>query len=401
MPTIKVAWRLNQSADFTTLRTALIALSSAFALTTWSVFRSNAGGRIHFIAAIAALYFACCALGIYKYLQTANTKNNITAQNNILSIPRLFFKPYLVRFSEIKSVEKFFNANGPIAVLVGRHDKYSILIERRRFNSCDDFEDFVCFLNQAAFARQPEIKASEFLVASKEETAKSSSVISFLSLTLVASYLMLASPDFENIGQGALAYGGLTKTTLSTNQFYRLASSFFLHSTPFHLGFNILSLGIMGRYIGLIFGHVRLVVILLYSAIIGSLLSLAFSPHQIVIGASGGILGLYGAYYFVCIRHHKRLPGSLSIPIWALGLGLALQFLVDVISDGTDVSSHIGGFLSGYVYALSVCREGSTRGRTRSGRDKSGTAIVIGFAYFAGLIYFFWTYFLGYAILIT
>jgi rhomboid protease GluP len=202
-------------------------------------------------------------------------------------------------------------------------------------------------------------------------------------------YVFAAKSNYETIESFIAVQGGLTKETFSHDQFYRLASSFFLHLTPFHLGLNILTLAIFGRYVEVIFGRTKFFNVLLLSAFSGSMISWLFSAADVVVGASGGIYGLIGAYFIAWKKYNRFLPGSTYVSDRTMYFILVAQIIVDINLPNIDMFSHIGGFCSGLLYAA-----WSTKGRSAS---KASTAYpfeihishVSSFAYFAGLAYFF------------
>ena len=88
----------------------------------------------------------------------------------------------------------------------------------------------------------------------------------------------------------------------------------------------------------------------LLSAIGGGLLSLAFHPEGISIGASGGIVGLLGYLVVYAFRRRQFISPefrkSLLINIaFILVFGLVLYQVIDNYG-------HIGGLLTGIVYGL-------------------------------------------------
>jgi membrane associated rhomboid family serine protease len=203
------------------------------------------------------------------------------------------------------------------------------------------------------------------------------------------TYALLAAPNVGYISDEALVHGGLTKEALLISQLYRIPSSFFLHISPVHLGCNILGLAIIGRHIDVILGRVRFIHILFGAAISGSLLSFEFSSADIVVGASGGLMGLLGAYFLLSVKHHQYLPGSVSTSGKAISLTLALQLLSDLTSENVDIFSHLGGILFGILYASWVLHRRPLVSAALSSRSALGVAVTMTLAYATGLAYFF------------
>jgi rhomboid protease GluP len=298
-------------------------------------------------------------------------------------------KQQCLRLVEIKSVERLKNFNGVMAVIIGRYEKLSIILERSNFTSPAEFDDFLHFLEYAIANNRSARSSNEIRAVDAKSSVSTSLPLAILSLLMLGVYVLYTDASYENITTAAIELGGLDKKMLQTGELYRFASSFFLHYTPYHLGLNVISLAVIGRYVDVIAGRVRFVNILLISAVSGSLLSLAFSHFDAVVGASGGILGLFGAYLSIVARFHNQLPGSVSAPRRNILLVLALQFLCDFVLPGVDVFSHIGGFLAGFLYAritLNKCTVGSTALATRI---EFTLAATISSAFIYGLFYFF------------
>jgi rhomboid protease GluP len=313
--------------------------------------------------------------------------------DSTLSIPRSILKAHLINLSEIKSVETYSNSKKIIAASIGRVNKSSIFVERRHFDSDDEFDAFVGYLSKFPSINTSKQSADDIAsITARRETTKFSFAV-FFSLILSATYLLTATTGIEEISDIALNYGGLIKETLLTGQAYRIASSFFLHFTPFHLGLNLVFLGIVGKNVEIILGRVRFINILLLSAISGSLLSLAFSDAETVVGASGGLLGLFGAYLLVCLKYQRDLPGSVSVAGKTVLCALILQVLFDLTSENVDIYSHLGGFLFGFLYAtLALNRRKVVNAIAFLPAEQCGAAIFI-LAYMIGILYFFALYF--------
>jgi membrane associated rhomboid family serine protease len=193
----------------------------------------------------------------------------------------------------------------------------------------------------------------------------------------------------HELSERALIHGGLIKESLRPGELYRIASTFFLHGTPIHLLINILSLAIVGRNIEIVMGRARFVTILLCAAITGSLLSLAYSAADTVTGASGGILGLFGSYCFLCLRHQRELPGSVAVSSRSVALALGVEIVGDLTASGVDIFSHIGGLLFGVLYTCWILRHRTTSDLGTPSIVETCVAATVAIAYIIGLLYFF------------
>jgi membrane associated rhomboid family serine protease len=386
------SWLLHPRAVTGALRSAMLVGTFAFSLVVQSFISDGSIRWTPYLFFIIVLYGGALFGIMHTHLRSRGRPRSIIMRDGILAIPRVFLDCHLVSVIQIKSIEKYAAASSEIiGVLIGRINSSSIFIERRNFASKAEFEGFLQFMDQLHYEINSRTTKGVLQAEPVRRWGQGSGAIAVLALTLLATYLISSRPGIEQLSNDAMLVGGLIKGSVGTG-IYRIASSFFLHSTPFHLGFNILALAIIGQNINVIFGRVRLINILFASAIMGSLLSLAFSPHETVIGASGGILGLVGAYSFVCVRHQQQIPGSVSVSRRRILIILVLQFFFDLITDGTDIFSHLGGLLFGLLYAYYTLRRHTPADAAAFSPVEFCVAIGLVLAYATGLIYYFSLY---------
>ncbi|WP_323742802.1 MULTISPECIES: rhomboid family intramembrane serine protease [unclassified Rathayibacter] len=135
---------------------------------------------------------------------------------------------------------------------------------------------------------------------------------------------------------------------------WRMLTSVFLHSTslfvviPFHLALNMYTLWVFGMVLERMLGRGRYLALFLLSGFAGSVgVLLLADPLTSVIGASGAIFGLMGAY-LVIIRH---LGGQASQLLVLVGLNLVIGFLPGMnVAWQAHVGGLVAGALIGFVY---------------------------------------------------
>ncbi|MFN8524112.1 MAG: rhomboid family intramembrane serine protease [Chloroflexota bacterium] len=170
-----------------------------------------------------------------------------------------------------------------------------------------------------------------------------------------------------------------------------LIASQFLHAGWIHLGGNLLFLWIFGDAVEDRFGHVRFAGFYLLCGIAAALTQVWMDPSSRVplIGASGAISGVLGAYFllFPTAWVTVLLPVFvllLPVPVPAVLL-LALWFASQLISGVGSLTSahaaggvafwaHIGGFATGLALTAITPRARSDRRASRSPR-RSATRI--------------------------
>jgi membrane associated rhomboid family serine protease len=138
-------------------------------------------------------------------------------------------------------------------------------------------------------------------------------------------------------------------------------TSMFMHGGLFHIGGNMLYLWIFGNNVEDTLGHARYLLFYLLSGIAAALAQTAIGPGSVVpmVGASGAVSGVLGAYLVLFPRAHVTTLIILGfffrlvqIPAMVvLGFWIVLQVLNGLgsfgSSGGVAFFAHIGGFLAG------------------------------------------------------
>ena len=127
---------------------------------------------------------------------------------------------------------------------------------------------------------------------------------------------------------------------------WQMLTGAFLHdwNSPIHLLFNMYTLFIFGQVIEPMLGKGRYLALYLISAFGGSVAVLVFGdPAATVVGASGAIYGLMGAY-FILLRAIGQPSGSL------MGL-IAINLVFSFMNQGISWQAHIGGLFVGAAIA--------------------------------------------------
>lgn len=141
----------------------------------------------------------------------------------------------------------------------------------------------------------------------------------------------------------------------------------FLHGDWLHLLSNMLFLWIFGDNIEDAMGHIKFLAFYLICAVLAALahLALNFDSNGPLIGASGAVAGVMGAY--VLLYPHARvfilfrivIPIPLPIPaLWMLGVWVATQIFYVLIGSEEPVAwwAHLGGVLAGAALAVPLKR---------------------------------------------
>jgi membrane associated rhomboid family serine protease len=129
---------------------------------------------------------------------------------------------------------------------------------------------------------------------------------------------------------------------------WRMLTSVFLHSTGFflHIVLNMYTLFIFGQVLETMLGRGRFLALYLISGFGGSVAVMYLaSPQTGVVGASGAIFGLLGAFIVI----QRKLGGDYTQLLVLLGINLVIGFL-----PGMSISwqAHVGGLVTGILVGL-------------------------------------------------
>jgi membrane associated rhomboid family serine protease len=190
-------------------------------------------------------------------------------------------------------------------------------------------------------ARESAPRVSRGTTTRIKRSMRSSSGVPVVTYTLIALNVIVFALDFVTGGSlyGWLAY----RSDFTATQPWRMLTSTFMHASVLHLLFNMFSLFVFGPVIEHAVGHVRFAALYLLAAFGGSVAVMLLAPTQAVVGASGAIFGLLGAYFII----QRRLGGNNTQLLVLIGLNVAFGFIVPNVS----WQAHLGGLFVGAAVA--------------------------------------------------
>lgn len=138
-------------------------------------------------------------------------------------------------------------------------------------------------------------------------------------------------------------------------QYWRLFTYQFVHVFFLHILFNMYSLIYLGLMIEHKLGVKKFIFIYLLSGFCGGLTSIMMHDVGFSIGASGSIMGLYGA--FLALLFSKTFEKNATKAL-LISTGIVTIFtLINGLSAGVDNAAHIGGLIAGFIFAFLLCNE--------------------------------------------
>jgi membrane associated rhomboid family serine protease len=164
----------------------------------------------------------------------------------------------------------------------------------------------------------------------------------------------------------SIAAAGLVKDAVRRGEVWRLMSCGLLHGNILHFIFNMSALLSLGRLTEVVAHRSHLALVFLAAVFGGSVSSLVLSPHTTSVGASGGLMGLFGFLAILGLRRHQALPPafgrSMMVGIaWVAGIGiLGFRWI--------DNAAHLGGLIAGVLLGLALIPKQGDRLPTDPGR---------------------------------
>lgn len=145
-------------------------------------------------------------------------------------------------------------------------------------------------------------------------------------------------------------YGANIADYIKEGEIYRLITSAFIHAGILHLLCNMYCLYIIGPQLESFFGKIKFLLIYLFSAITGNLMSMLFTNGASV-GASGAIFGLFGAMLYFGYHYRVYLGNVMKSQLIPL---ILLNLLFGFMVSGVDNAAHIGGLIGGTLMTIAL-----------------------------------------------
>jgi membrane associated rhomboid family serine protease len=157
-----------------------------------------------------------------------------------------------------------------------------------------------------------------------------------------------------------------------------IVTSMFLHGGILHLAGNMLYLFIFGAAVEEAMGHLRYLAFYLVCGIASALTMVVFTPHSTVpvIGASGAIAGVLGAYFVLYPRakistilpifilmYFVEIPAIVYLLIWFVAQLYAGLSQNPEVAGGVAWWAHVGGFLVGMLLGPMLANKAAGRRR--------------------------------------
>ncbi len=173
-------------------------------------------------------------------------------------------------------------------------------------------------------------------------------------LVNIAVFLLMSFTGSDFVSFQAdylLDWGACYAPMIGEGQWWRLFTGVFLHSGVMHLVANMVCLFYVGIDLERMMSHPRYLGIYLLSGFAGSIVSVLWHTTPVVgVGASGAILGLFGAFIVLLLCGVYPWAYAKSL-LWGVAIFVGFNLLAGAIP-GIDSIAHIGGLLCGILLGL-------------------------------------------------
>ncbi|HEX9921241.1 MAG TPA: rhomboid family intramembrane serine protease [Anaerolineae bacterium] len=173
-----------------------------------------------------------------------------------------------------------------------------------------------------------------------------------LNLVVFLVEIMLGgSQDIETLYR----MGALLPQAVAAGEWWRLYGFMFLHFGFLHLLLNMLGLYALGNFVEPALGLVRYSLVYFVSGLSAGLLVVFLvlqgqAGNQILVGASGGIMGLVGATAAILLRGWRVDKARVaSQRLLLVGLIIILQVSVDLLVPQISFTAHSTGLVTGFI----------------------------------------------------
>ncbi|MBC7902715.1 MAG: rhomboid family intramembrane serine protease [Gemmatimonadaceae bacterium] len=165
-------------------------------------------------------------------------------------------------------------------------------------------------------------------------------------------FLMVSGAGISEIKTAALMkYGAIHSESVYNGQWWRLVTGIFLHAGYLHLIGNMVGLYIAGIYLEPIIGPIKFALIYFLAGVLSSFICMPWLSGAVGVGASGAILGMFGAFLSL---YTVRKSFSVIKPEYFINIGIYVSFIVisGFLNPQINNAAHIAGFVIGALLGL-------------------------------------------------
>ena len=168
--------------------------------------------------------------------------------------------------------------------------------------------------------------------------------------------LLNTSLPYHGLANVGYYVGANSRDLVLEGQYWRLITHQFVHGSFLHLFFNMYSLAYIGLMIENKLGAKKYIIVYLISGICGGLLSLVYHESGYMAGASGAIMGLFGALLALLVSKAFEKNATKALLMSTIAV-LAIMLISGGLQQRVDNAAHIGGLVSGFIIGYLLYNE--------------------------------------------
>jgi len=170
---------------------------------------------------------------------------------------------------------------------------------------------------------------------------------------MLAGVSMLDNPTGQDLVHWGANFGPYTVS----GQWWRLLTCVFIHGGLLHIAFNMWCLWDLGRLAESLYGHWTFAGLYLITGIASSLMSIAWNPGVLSVGASGAIFGIAGALISSFYLGEFSLPRvAIAATLRSVVVFVGFNLFFGSVVARTDNAAHVGGLLMGLLLGALIAR---------------------------------------------
>jgi rhomboid protease GluP len=153
--------------------------------------------------------------------------------------------------------------------------------------------------------------------------------------------------------------GALYPHAIRDGQWWRLVTPLFLHYGALHLAMNMCGLWLLGPFTEFVLGFWRYMLVYLLAGVGSSamvlLVSLAMGKFELLVGASGAIMGIVGAMGALMLRGWLRERAHVARRrLIAVVMIVVTQTILDFVIPNVSMTAHLSGAIIGFLATMVV-----------------------------------------------
>jgi len=177
-------------------------------------------------------------------------------------------------------------------------------------------------------------------------------------------------------------WGTLNRKLVLEGDYWRLLSYQFLHGSFRHLFFNMYAFVYLGLMLENKIGWKNFLLIYVLSGVCAGLTSIAYHENIYTVGASGAIMGLFGAMMALLLNKFFEKNANKALLVSTVFV-LAIMLINGSISPRVDNACHLGGLISGFVMTYLLVFDHSWGKKIYPALKYSAVVVVFGVFNFA------------------